>query len=232
MFKKTALLSLALLLLFSALSPNYASAIKCIQSKEYDDPYYRLQPYDEVSFIQINSEGKEKVYSKVPVLPNGYLTLPGYGEIDVFDKTIAEVKEGLELKADEKIDLLVTYHQRHHVSVIGEVKKPGSYSVKDLLSIYDAIGAAGGFTNLANKRKVKVIRQYRDGTREDYYINFPKQVFEAYDAGIGIEKYTVREDDIIYVPRSILKTSGKVMLSLLNYVTLGVISGIVTAAVN
>ena len=44
------------------------------------------------------------------------------------------------------------------VSVLGEVKNPGMYKIKDRATVLDAIAMAGGLTEYAKKDKIMVIR--------------------------------------------------------------------------
>jgi protein involved in polysaccharide export with SLBB domain len=114
------------------------------------------------------------------------------------------------------------------------VKNPGSFSATDIKTIYDAIGKAGGFTLDADKRHVKLIRQHTDGSRDEKLINFPKQVYKAYDAdsGIGQETYLLKEGDLICVPASRLKQIGLFTLRLSQIATIGIISGVVSVIIN
>lgn len=217
--------SFIILLLLSVLTVNVSFARTITYKGKH-----RIQPYDEIGFIHIDSKGNESHYKNIPVLPNGYIALPAYGELPIQDLTLEEFEQKLDLKEGERVKLYISYHQRRHVFVIGAVKSPGSYSVKDMVSIYDAIATAGGFTKLANKHRVKVVRSSKDGIRTAFYIDFPREVFNAYDEGIGEEKFVVKEGDIVYVPESIYKNTGKVMLSVLNFATLGFISAVITTS--
>lgn len=239
MNKSVKSIALSLLMLLSLSLPAFAAepiyegvANPVLDVNPSNDPFYRLKAYDEVTYIHTSAEGKKTVISKIPVLPNGSLIIPGHKEMKVLDKTIDEVKAKLNFNESEKIDLIVSYHQRRHVFVIGAVYKPGSYSVKDMVSIYDAIATAGGFDYLSNKKKVKVIRERTDGTRRVFYINFPKEVFKAYDEGIGEDRYLVQQGDIIYVPYSFVKRSMKFLADVAKFATLGLVGGAVNASLD
>ncbi len=192
---------------------------------------YQIKPYDLISMSIRKPDGSlESIVSKLPVLANGHIVLERYGEIII---------EGLihkELKAKYPEAEFVIQHQNKHISVIGEVMKPGTFAPENITTIYDAIASAGGFTRLSNKRNVKIVHQYRDGRREVYKINFPKQVFKAYDKGIGEDKYLVHEGDLISVPKSRWKqlqafTTG-ICTTIVQVSTIGLISGAISAAIN
>ncbi|MDA0771824.1 MAG: SLBB domain-containing protein [Cyanobacteria bacterium] len=190
--------------------------------------HYTIQLDNELTVIYKNESGRE-IYNKIPVLPNGKATIPGVGEIQVEGLTQEQLISTMEskLESETKVDIII-YRISNNVTVVGAVNNPGSYPIRDIKTIYDAIGKAGGFSITSNKTKVKLIRQRIDGSRDEQNINFPKQVFNAYDKGIGEEKYILKEGDMIWVPHSKLKQSGIFMFKLMQVATIGVISGVVS----
>ncbi len=71
--------------------------------------------------------------------------------------------------------------------VTGEVKKPDSYKYQDNLTLIKAIAMAGGFTDIANRDAVKIVRK-KDGK---------EQVIEH-----AAMDEQIRPDDVIIVPES------------------------------
>ena len=55
--------------------------------------------------------------------------------------------------------------QNREVSVLGQVKDPGSYPYKERLTLVQAISLAGGMNPLAQAKKVKLIRETAEGTK-------------------------------------------------------------------
>lgn len=237
--KKFKLITLIILIFLKVTVPLDAAANELIPIDPRYVENYPVREFDELTFVKRTASGSEKTYT-VPVLPNGNATFPGYGEVEVKGICTSQIKANLlkqkPLGSGEEIDVLVSYHQRRHVFLIGEIEDPGSYSIKDMTSVYDAIASAGGFTRVADKKKVKVIKQKVDGTRESFYINFPQQVFEAYDEGIGQEKYLVHEGDIIYVPpmksKQFFYASMKVVGLAIQAVTIGLITAGISNAID
>ncbi len=198
---------------------------------ELESTDYQIKPYDQITMTLKNSDGNsEIVVNKLPVLANGHIVLERFGEVNVQGLTLKELKI-LYPNAE-----FIIYHQNKSIAVIGEVMKPGVYPPENITTIYDAIASAGGFTRLSNKRRVKVVHQYRDGRREIYMINFPKEVFKAYDKGIGEHRYLVHEGDLISVPKSRSKQFQAFLTGLFNTIiqvsTIGLISGSISAAIN
>ncbi len=201
-----------------------------------DKENYTIQLDNQLTVVYLYENDKRKdVYEKIPVLPNGKATIPKLGEIKVVDLTHEELITEIKSKIDPEIDVeVIIYRVSNNITVIGAVNKPGSYSINDMKTVYDGIGKAGGFTMTADKTNVRLIRQREDGSRIEHRINFPKQVFKAYEQGTGVgsELYIVKEGDLIYIPNSFMKQSGVVLLRLLQVATIGVISGVVSATVD
>ena len=49
------------------------------------------------------------------------------------------------------------------ISVLGEVRKPDVYKIKNQITVLDAIAMAGGFTDLARPNRVIVLRNTKSG---------------------------------------------------------------------
>ncbi len=198
---------------------------------ELETADYQIKPYDQITMNLKKADGSyEAIVNRLPVLANGHLVLERYGEIKVEGLTLKD------LKAKYPNAEFIIYHQNKSIAVIGEVMKPGVFPPENITTIYDAIASAGGFTRLSNKRKVKIVHQYRDGRREVYMVNFPKEVFNAYNKGIGEHKYLVHEGDLISVSKSRSKQLQSFVTGLFNTIiqvsTIGLISGSISAAIN
>lgn len=217
-----------LVILILSLSLNTSARADQVELENSD---YQIRPYDQITMTSKRADGSfETIVTRLPVLANGHIILERYGEIKIAGLTHKELK-ALFPKAEFSI-----YHQNKSIAVIGEVMRPGVFPPENITTIYDAIASAGGFTRLSNKRNVKIVHQYRDGRREIYKINFPKHVFQAYEKGIGEDKYLVHEGDLISVPKSRWKQTQAFVTGLFNTIiqvsTIGLISGSISAAIN
>lgn len=193
---------------------------------------YKVQTDNEITFIYKYQDGSERTYTKIPVFPNGMMLIPEYRETNVFEMTSSELKELIKKKLNLlDIDLFI-YRVPNNISVLGEVKNPGSYAMKNIKTVYDGIAKAGGFTNISKKSKVQLIRQKVDGTRVSYIINFPKEVFDAYEpgSGVGEEVYILQEGDLIYVHSSTPKKIWELFKKALAAATFGVFTGLTSSA--
>jgi len=82
--------------------------------------------------------------------------------------------------------------------IMGEVKKPGSYKfTQEDLTLVGAIGTAGGFTNIAARRKTRIIR-VENGVEKIITVN----VDAITSAGRKIQDVRIKPNDIIIVPQS------------------------------
>ena len=62
------------------------------------------------------------------------------------------------------------------VSVLGEVKTPGMYKIKDRATVLDALALAGGFTEYAKRDKVMLIRIESNGQMHRIPLNVDDQI--------------------------------------------------------
>ena len=82
--------------------------------------------------------------------------------------------------------------------IMGQVKSPGSYKfTRKNLTLVGAIGTAGGFTNIAGRRKTRIIR-VENGIEKIITVN----VDAITSAGRKIQDVRIKPDDIIIVPES------------------------------
>ena len=101
--------------------------------------------------------------------------------------------EKLIKKGDATLNVLIQDNDTVYISkadtyyVSGEVKKPDSYKFEPNLSVIKAITKAGGFSKIASKGKVRIIRK----------VNGEKTVYE----NVNMDE-PVLPDDVIVVPES------------------------------
>jgi polysaccharide export outer membrane protein len=57
-------------------------------------------------------------------------------------------------------------------NIVGEVSKPGSYSMAQAATVMDAIAIAGGFRDFAKKTGVYILRKAPDGSQTKIGFNY------------------------------------------------------------
>jgi len=85
-----------------------------------------------------------------------------------------------------------------HFYIIGEVIRPGSYSIADKeITLVEAISIAGGFTHVAARNRTRIIR-VEEGVEKIIEIT----VDAITDAGKKIQDVPIKPGDVIVVPES------------------------------
>jgi polysaccharide export outer membrane protein len=115
------------------------------------------------------------------VRPDGKVSLPLIGELHTSGKTAVELQKEISQKlaqyvAEPVVNVIVKEVNSAKVSVLGEVKTPGVYKIKDRATLLDAIALAGGFTEYAKRNKVTVIRPVTTGEQKLIKLNADDQI--------------------------------------------------------
>lgn len=126
---------------------------------------YRLGPEDVVEVFVWN---EPDLSTSAVVRPDGFISLPLVDDVSAEGRTAEElrddVRKRLELYvADPTVSVIVKEINSPRVTVLGEVRTPGVYTMKHQYTVLDAIAMAGGFTEYADRDVVTVLRQGPDG---------------------------------------------------------------------
>ena len=132
---------------------------------------YVLGPGDQ---IVVDIYGASQKTETLTVSPDGTITVPGYGPIQVSGMTVAAAKQKLRRSlgsryASSNLDLTVGQTRTIMVNVMGEVKVPGTYTLSAFATVFHALYMAGGISDLGTLRNIKVFRQGRQITVVDVY---------------------------------------------------------------
>lgn len=129
-------------------------------SADTDTSTYRLGPED---ILEIFVWKEEEVSTTATVRPDGMISIPLLGELRASGRTPAEVQreitEGLQEYLDSpEVSVLVKEINSPKISVLGEVRDPGRFLLRQATNVLDAVAMAGGFTEYADRGDVVVIR--------------------------------------------------------------------------
>lgn len=113
--------------------------------------------------VTVFAGGEKQEDFEATVVAAGTITCPLLGETKVTGLTTDEIARQLRamLAKDYFVDPQVLVARKEHggqVFVTGEVKQPGAYGVRDGLTVLHACLLAGGFTDFASLRSVKLTR--------------------------------------------------------------------------
>ena len=126
---------------------------------------YRLGPED---VIDVFVWKEPDLSTSVVIRPDGKISLPLANELEASGKTVtelqAEITERLRRYITQPIvNVMVKQINSLKISVLGEVRKPDVYRIKNRVTVLDAIAMAGGFTDLARPTRVVVLRNTATG---------------------------------------------------------------------
>ena len=149
------------------------------------------RPSTDMSGVSINNTQQQGYLTA----EDGTIEFPVLGKVKVAGLTRSELSDMLVKRISEYvIDPIVTIRvMNFKVSVLGEVAKPGSYSVEgERLSIPEALGLAGDLTIYGRRDNLLVIRD-NGKTKEYKYLDLRNSDF------LNSEYYYLKQNDIIYV---------------------------------
>jgi len=127
-----------------------------------DSPSYPIGAGD-VLQISIYAGGEVQESFTAEVSSSGTITAPLLGELSIAGLTPPEVSQRLteRLSRGYYVNPSVIVNVKEYggkVYIIGEVRRPGAYSIGDGLSVLNACILAGGFSEYAAPNRVKVTR--------------------------------------------------------------------------
>ena len=132
---------------------------------------YVLGPGDEVN-VDIWGASQENVTETIS--PDGTITIENIGVIQLGGLSVSQAKARLKRilgprYQGSKIDLTVGQTRTITISVIGEVKMPGTFTMSAFATVYNALYMAGGPNEIGTLRNVKVFRKGKLISTVDVY---------------------------------------------------------------
>lgn len=162
---------------------------------------YLLGPGD---VLRIAVYGQQDMTSEVRVSESGFITFPLIGLV----KAVGVPAAGLELKIADalkkggfvnkpEVSAMITSFRSKQVSVLGQVNRPGKFSLETVSTVADLLALAGGtLTNVAADEVVLI--QQRDGKTIRKNIDLLALLNQA-DFTLNDK---VENGDVIFVPRA------------------------------
>jgi polysaccharide export outer membrane protein len=164
---------------------------------------YIIQPGD---ILTISVLGQQSLSGTVVVDHSGHISLPSpVGMVKVIGKTVDEVTLFLEdyLKKyikEPMVFVSVKPSEGFMIHIIGEVRSPSFYSISEGTSLQEVITMAGGLTDIADKKNIRLFRKEYDSDQKEII----KEL--RIDYSIFLEKYDLADNpilkpnDVILVP--------------------------------
>ena len=175
-----------------------------IRSDATDKADYMLQPSD---LIRVKVFQEEGLTNEMRVSQAFTVSLSLIGEIDVRNLTVRRAQELIRSLYDRdylvnpQVSLIVLEYSKRSVNVLGSVNGQGQvqFPPEQGLTLLDAISKAGGFSRLADRKRVKLTRTSPDGKKETLIINA-----DDIAGGATTETWPLIPDDVIFVPERVL----------------------------
>ncbi len=146
--------------------PESPGLLDPIAKKVKSSTNYKIQAGDKL-LIKIYPEDPYVHGGEMEVTPEGNVTLPLLGKINVVGRTVNEASSGIQTMIDRdylvnpEVVIQVLGFKEQSFVVLGQVRKPGTYQFpagNKKFTFLQAISLAGGFSEVANIKKVRIIR--------------------------------------------------------------------------
>ncbi|MGD0323659.1 MAG: polysaccharide biosynthesis/export family protein [Terriglobia bacterium] len=165
--------------------------------KHVDDDYI-IGPSD---VLAINVWKDAELSRTVPVRPDGKISFPLIGELQVSGLTALKVQRMVaerlkEYISDPEVAVIVQDVKSRTFAVLGKVAKPGSYELGKPTTVLEAIAIAGGFLDFAKASKVYIIRPRGNGSSDTLHFDY-KKVIKGHNPEQNVE---LKSGDTIIVP--------------------------------
>ena len=169
---------------------------------------YRLGPGDEVI---VDVWGASQNTMRLEVSPDGYVNIANLGPVYLNNMTIKDARQLLKqelgkIYADSANNIQVTLGNIRtiQVNVMGEVRAPGTYALSSLSTVFHALYASGGVSDIGSLRNVQVARGGKTIARLDVYEYIMKGQIQ--------DDIRLQDGDVVIVPTydELVKITGKV----------------------
>ncbi len=164
------------------------------------EPRYRVHPGD---VIGVTYRYSPEYNATVNIQPDGFVTLPLLGDINLSGLTVDQIREKILAKANERLNApeivvdLKGFEQPYYI-VGGEVGTPGKYEVHGPTTALRAVQMAGGFKTSSKTNQVLLIRPINDVDAETKLIDLKRVM----NKGQVREDIQLRAGDMLIVPKN------------------------------
>ena len=201
-FVRLSLLAILLLLVAACASTGPASSeAPRVNPEAQAVDVYRIGVDD---IVEVSVWHNPDLNAKVPVRPDGMISIPLVGDIAAGGKTPEEVSNEIAEKLrtyvrDPQVAVILTELRSHEylsrVRVTGAVRNPVSVPYRQGMTVLDAVLAAGGTTEFASADSTELYRKEGEGTQA-YAVRLDR-ILKKGDLSTN---YPAQPGDVITVP--------------------------------
>src|SRR5215813_12634987 len=171
------------------------------------DDGYRINGGD---LLHISVYGEQNLNQDVPVQPDGGIAFPLVGNMNARGMTLKELQTKISNTlresqyfpnlTDNEVTVSMVKASGNSVSVVGQVKQPGTFSYDTQLDVMQALSLAGGLTPFASKSKLKILRRDTQGTQTAILFDYSE-----IEDGQHLDKNIILQGgDVVVVPQASL----------------------------
>lgn len=170
------------------------------------NPRYRVNRDD---VLAVSFPLSPELNQKVTVQPDGYISLQSVGDVYVQGLTVRELVEAVKkayahILHEPIVDVDLADFQKPLYTVLGQVGKPGQYTLRSDITVTQAIAVAGGFAPTA-KTQVFLYRAVSANWAEVRELKL-KDILHGKNIS---EDVHLRPGDMIFVPESFITNFKK-----------------------
>lgn len=159
-------------------------------------PEYKMGPED---VIKVSVWENKELTLDLVVRPDGKISMPLIQDVIAEGRTATELANTIQERLvafikEPQVSVIVLQVNAPKYFVIGNVAKPGTYSLRSETTVLQALSLAGGFTQFASLRSIKLIRN-TDGKQEVRKVNYYNLIDED-----GKGNVLLKSGDTIVVP--------------------------------
>lgn len=155
--------------------------------------------------LVINVWRNQELSKEVIVRPDGKISMPLIGDVPAAGLTAQalskRIADGLaEFMSSPTVSVTVKEINSYYIYVLGEVGKPGKFTLKSFATVLQGISYAGGFTQFAARNKMHVLRMVTNGHGEPKQVQIPVP-YDDIVLGRNLEaNFVLKAGDVIVVP--------------------------------
>lgn len=158
---------------------------------------YQLRQGDK---LLISVWREDTLQREVIVLPDGSVTFPLIGRVEVAGLSTPEVEQNVAAKLKKYfpepiVTVVIVGIDGNRAYVMGKVMRPGPLTISGPITVLQAISIAGGFDKFADESSIKVIRE-KNGGQEILPVNY-KEIISGKNISTNIQ---LKAGDTLVVP--------------------------------
>lgn len=154
--------------------------------------------------LRITVVGYDELRVETRVSEDGRISFPMIGEVQVAGKSTFDVeRETASMLSkggfiiDPQVTVTILEFKSQQVSVLGQINKPGRYTLEPTTTLVDIIAMAGGI-NHSGDHNIILTRKDKSGALSKHQIDL-RQILEISN---DVKPFKIQQDDIIFVPKA------------------------------